>query len=128
MKRRIRPLYIDAGAIIEVGKLIPAIGLIAGVIFGAYKWYLKQDALKGEMEKNKKEQEKENENLKEAIQELRHDHVEDIRKIQKEACLHTYGILACLKGLQEKGCNGPVTEAIDKIEKHINKQAHDQEE
>lgn len=42
-------------------------------------------------------------------------------------CLLTYGILACLKGLKEQGCNGPVTEAIDKIEKHVNKQAHDQE-
>ena len=39
-----------------------------------------------------------------------------------------YGILACLKGLKEQGCNGPVTEAIDKIQKHINKQAHDQED
>lgn len=28
----------------------------------------------------------------------------------------------------EQGCNGPVTEAIDKIQKHINKQAHDQED
>lgn len=37
-------------------------------------------------------------------------------------------ILACLKGLKEQGCNGPVTEAIDKIQKHINKQAHDQED
>lgn len=28
----------------------------------------------------------------------------------------------------QQGCNGPVTEAIDKIQKHINKQAHDQED
>ena len=28
----------------------------------------------------------------------------------------------------KEGCNGPVTEAIDKIQKHINKQAHDQED
>ncbi len=48
--------------------------------------------------------------------------------MKAEQCLLTYGILACLKGLKEQGCNGPVTEAIGKIEKHINKQAHDQEE
>ena len=52
----------------------------------------------------------------------------EIEKLKSEQCLLTYGILACLKGLKEQGCNGPVTEAIDKIEKHINKQAHDQEE
>jgi len=32
--------------------------------------------------------------------------------------------LACLKGLHEQGCNGPVTHAIEEIEEHINKQAH----
>ena len=35
--------------------------------------------------------------------------------------------MPCLKGLKELGCNGPVTEAIDKMEKHLNKAAHDQE-
>ncbi|MBE6692662.1 MAG: branched-chain amino acid ABC transporter permease, partial [Ruminococcaceae bacterium] len=35
-------------------------------------------------------------------------------------------LLACLKGLAAQGCNGPVSEAIDKIEKHINKKAHEQ--
>ena len=29
------------------------------------------------------------------------------------------------KGLQEKGCNGPVTEAINKIEKYLNAKAHE---
>ena len=49
-------------------------------------------------------------------------------KLEKKQCLATYGLLACLKGLKEQGCNGPVTEAINKIEKHLNKQAHDMEE
>ena len=38
-----------------------------------------------------------------------------IRSIREEQALLTYGILACLKGLKEQGCNGPVTEAIRKI-------------
>lgn len=37
----------------------------------------------------------------------------------------TYGILACLKGLQEKVCNGPVTEAINRFEKFLNAKAHE---
>ena len=50
----------------------------------------------------------------------------DIKIIKKEQTLIIYGVLACLKGMHEQGANGPVTEAIDKIEKHINLAAHDQ--
>lgn len=48
----------------------------------------------------------------------------EIRDIKEEQQLLTYGILACLKGLHEQGANGPVTDAIDKIEKHMNQKAH----
>lgn len=72
----------------------------------------------------------------EAQAKLKEKHDKDIEKIRKEMSAHnheikeeqtilTYGILACLKGLQEQGCNGPVTEAINKIEKHLNQKAHE---
>ena len=48
----------------------------------------------------------------------------EIVAIKEEQQLLTYGVLACLKGLKEQGCNGPVTEAINKIDKHINAAAH----
>lgn len=48
----------------------------------------------------------------------------EIQAIKEEQQLLTYGVLACLKGLKERGCNGPVTEAIGKIEKHLNAAAH----
>ncbi len=48
----------------------------------------------------------------------------DIAAIKAEQTLLTYGVLACLKGMKEQGCNGPVSEAIGKIEKHINQKAH----
>ncbi len=48
----------------------------------------------------------------------------EIEQIQDEQAVLTYGVLACLKGLKEQGCDGPVTEAINKIEKHINQAAH----
>ena len=96
---RKRAVYIDANTIITSATLFGAVTAIAGVAFNVYRWYLKQ---------NKQD--------------------EEIEKMKNEQCLLTYGILACLKGLSEQGCNGPVTEAINKIEKHINKQAHDQED
>ena len=48
-----------------------------------------------------------------------------IQDIQSEQAILTYGVLACLKGLKEQGCDGPVTEAIQKIEKHLNERAHE---
>ena len=92
-------MYVDVNTIIMVGSLLTAVVVIFSAIFAVYKWYLKQNQQNVEIE-----------------------------RVKSEQCLLTYGILACLKGLKEQGCNGPVTEAIDKIEKHINKQAHDQED
>lgn len=81
--------------IITIASVITALGVIFGVIFAVYRWYLKQE-----------KQDK------------------DIKAIKEEQTLLTYGVLACLKGLKEQGCDGPVTTAINQIEKYINKQAH----
>ena len=47
-----------------------------------------------------------------------------IKSIQDEQSILTEGILACLMGLKEQGCDGAVTTAIDKINKHLNQKAH----
>ena len=75
--------------------VITALGVIFGLVFAAYRWYLKQE-----------KQDK------------------DIKAIKEEQTILTQGVLACLKGLQEQGCDGPVTIAIKQIENHLNKQAH----
>ena len=59
------------------------------------------------------------------IKALRDTHMSDMAHMKEEQTLIVYGLLACLKGLKEQGCNGPVTEAIDKMEKHLNKRAHE---
>ena len=51
-----------------------------------------------------------------------------IKQIKKEQTLIVYAMSACLDGLQQLGANSSVTAAKDKLDKHINKQAHDQEE
>ena len=58
------------------------------------------------------------------MEELKREQAGHLREVKEEQTLLTYGILACLKGLKEQGCNGPVTEAVDMIEKHLNKKAH----
>lgn len=91
-------MYVDTNTIIEAGKAIGALVLIGGLLISIYKWYDRR---------NKQDVE--------------------LKKMKEEQCLITYGLLACLKGLKEQGCNGPVTEAVDKLEKYLNKAAHDQE-
>ena len=60
----------------------------------------------------------------EEIKALRKHHEEDMVSIKEEQAMIVYGLLACLKGLKEQGCNGPVTEAIGRLEQHLNEKAH----
>ena len=91
------------------GAVVGALTVLTTIVFKFVRWVDRQKA-----------QDKE-------IKDLRETHEEDTDAIQEELTLLTYGILACLKGLKEQGCNGPVTKAIDKIEKHLNNKAHHQE-
>ena len=81
--------------IITVASVITALGVILGLFITIHKWVLKQN--------------------KQDI---------DISSIKEEQSILTKGVLACLKGLKEQGCDGPVTTAIVEIEDHLNKQAH----
>lgn len=61
----------------------------------------------------------------EAIANLRLHHEADMKIIKEEQAIIVYGVLACLKGLMEQGCNGPVKEAVGEIEEYLNKKAHE---
>lgn len=93
--------------IITAASLITAIAVICKYYNKAYKLIL-HDA-----EQDKK------------IADIEAQHKADLKNTKEELCLITYGVQACLKGLKEQGCNGPVTEAISKIDKHLNQAAHD---
>ena len=90
---------ISADTIIKVATLLTALGVIGGVVVWCIKFVERQ-----------KRQDKE------------------IAAIRKEQTLICYGVKACLQGLKEQGCNGPVTAALDKLEKHLNQAAHEGEE
>lgn len=81
--------------ITAIAGVVTALGVIFGLLFAIYRWYLKQEKQDT-----------------------------DIKFIKEEQILLTQGVLACLKGLQEQGCDGPVTTAIKQIERHLNQQAH----
>ena len=48
----------------------------------------------------------------------------DICSSKEERKVLIKGTLACLKGLEELGCNGPVKRAIDELENHMINESH----
>ena len=92
---------------IFLASLFGAVGVILKYLFSIHDKIQKYDAQEVE------------------IQKLAKHHEDDMSESREERQLMVYGILACLKGLKEQGCNGPVTEAINKFEKHLNKKAHE---
>lgn len=92
-------MYIDSSTIVTIAGVLGALTAIGAAAYRVIKWFQAQEK-----------------------------QTKDIEDVQNELCLLTYAVLACLKGLKEQGCNGPVTEAIGKVEKHINKKAHGKEE
>lgn len=49
----------------------------------------------------------------------------EVQDSKEERLVLVNGVLACLKGLKEQGCNGPVTEGINAIEEYLIKKSHD---
>ena len=75
--------------------VISALAVIFGVIFACYRWYLRQQ---------------------------KQD--EDIKSMKEENTLICYAIRACLDGLEQLGANHTVTDAKQRLEKHLNIEAH----
>ena len=87
---------ISAEMLVELAALLTALGVIGGVVVWGIKFIARQQ-----------KQDKE------------------LAAIRKEQTLICFGVLACLQGLKEQGCDGPVTEALGKLEAHLNHAAHD---
>lgn len=88
-------MYIDADFIIKAASLLGALGALIGAVIAVYKVY----------ESNKKQS-------------------EVINEIQKEQTLICYGLRGALEGLIEQGCDGPCKDALNMLDKHLNKSAH----
>lgn len=86
---------VSADTIITIAAVIGALGVIFGVVFAVYRWYLKQE-----------KQDK------------------DIAHIKEEDTLIVFALYACLDGLQQLGANHTVPIAKDKLDKYINQRAH----
>lgn len=90
-------MYIDANTLIWCSSIVGAIAVLCNFVFKFVKWAMEQ-----------KEQTKQ------------------IQEIKEEQTMFCYVCLACLDGLKQLGANGEVTKAHDKLNKYINRKAHDQ--
>lgn len=91
--------------IITTAAVLAAVVAIAGYYNKVYSWIRHQEE-----------------------QDKRMDRIEhDAQAVQKELTLIVYGLSGCLDGLSQLGANHTVTDAKEKLDKHINKQAHKQE-
>lgn len=88
-------MYINADSIIRAASLLAALGALVSAVIAVYKVY----------ESNKKQS-------------------EIINEIQKEQTVICYGLRGALEGLIEQGCDGPCKDALNLLDKHLNKNAH----
>lgn len=94
--REVLPLTLSPTIITTIASVFSSLVVIFGAIFAVYRFVLRQNS-----------QDKE------------------IKKMKTEQTIVVYGLLACLRGLKESGIDGPVTDGIAKLEKHLNQQAHE---
>ena len=99
-------MEISAETIIEVSKLAGAAGVIFGTVLCFVRWFDKQEKQSGD------------------IQKLENMHNEDLKSVQEELCVLNHAVLASLDALVQRGYGGKVTEAQERLQKHLNKNAH----
>lgn len=95
-----------ANDIILIGGVIGALTAIVGAIVAILKY---------------RDKRKEQERIQKEKNEKQDAAIEGIKSEQTLLC---YAVTACLDGLHQQGCNGQVTEALNKMSKYLNLQAH----
>lgn len=99
--------------------VISTILAMGGVCVAIIKWVVHQNRQTEEIEALKKKHDAD-------IAGTKRKETEDIQIIKDELCVLSYAMLASLDGLKQLHCNGEVTKAHDRLEKHLNQTAHGQ--
>lgn len=91
-------MYIDGDTVIKAASVLGGLVAIGGAVWAVVKLILRD----------------------------KHQ-TEIIKSMQREQELICYGLRGALAGLIEQGCNGPCKDALEKLNKHLNQKAHEQE-
>ena len=99
----VNAIYIDLDLIIQLSAAAAAVTAFGAALRRIWLWFARQEE-----------------------QNARQWHA--IHQSQEEQTLICYGVRACLMGLVEQGCDGPCKDALNKLDKHLNKAAHQDSE
>ena len=88
-------MYITGDAVVQIAAVMSALGVIGGVVVAVAKIIIR-DKRQSEI----------------------------IKAMQEEQTMICYGLRGALQGLIEQGCNGPCKDALQRLDKHLNKEAH----
>lgn len=88
-------MFIDADVIIKAAAVLGALSVIVGVIVTAYRI----------LESNRRQS-------------------VEINAMKEEQTIICYALQGALQGLIEQGCDGPCKDALNMLQKHLNKKAH----
>ena len=88
-------MWIDVDTIIKAAAFVTALGVLGGVAVSLYK----------ASDRDRKQS-------------------EIIKEMMAEQSLICYGLRGALQGLIEQGCNGPCKDALEKLNQHLNQEAH----
>lgn len=102
-----------------VATVISTIIALGGIALAVIKWVVNQNKQTEDIAALKKKHDAD-------IAEAKRKESEDIQMIKDELCIMSYAMLAALDGLKQLHCNGEVSKAHDRLEKHLNQTAHGQ--
>ena len=88
-------MYVTGDTIIRFATVLGALGTLGALLYRSFRWMEQQKAQQAEIE-----------------------------NIKKEQCVICYGLLATLDGLKQLGANGNVSDAYQRLEKHLNQTAY----
>ena len=88
-------MYITTDTIIHAAAVLGALSVLVGAIVAVYKI----------LESNKKQS-------------------AEINAMKEEQTIICYALQGALQGLIEQGCDGPCKDALNMLQKHLNKTAH----
>jgi hypothetical protein len=121
---------ITADTIILAAAILGAIAALWKPVRKVIRWIDAQEEQTSAIAELKAAHEKDILLIKEAhkkeIEALKIAQNKEASAIEEELCIISYGMLAALNGLRQLHCNGEVSKAYDKLEKHLNQRAHGQ--
>lgn len=106
-------------SIVTAGAVVAALVTIITLLVKLVRWVDRQKAQDGDIKALSARHNADMDSLRKAQQKQMQD-------IQHELTVICYGLRGALQGLIENGCNGPCKDALQQLDKHLNKSAHDE--